>query len=116
MTGKISLGLAVIGICFFIPINSNAVNPGSATTDMDNLLMRPVAKVSMFIDSYPANRFIHSKSSSSFTSADVFAGPYKLLATPPTNKDSSLEVYGMLFASLGLMALIGHRRLTNEVE
>jgi hypothetical protein len=129
MTGRIFFGLAVIGICFFIPVNSNAVNfaradiqgtstpiGGTAMDGTDNILTRPFAKVSMFINNYPANRFIQTKSPSSFTPSDVFAGPYKLLSTRPETSSSFLEVYGMLLASLGLMGLIAHRRLTYENE
>lgn len=118
MTGRITLTLAVIGFCVFIPISSSAVGlaPHQPTVDgTERVLAEPFTKLSIFIDGYAANRFIRAKSSHSFTSADVFAAPYKLLVSEPDNKAPLLEAYGMMLASLALMGIIAYRRLTSDI-
>lgn len=121
MTGRITLSLAVIGFCVFIPFSSSAMGftPSQADSSIfertERVLTVPFAKLSTFIDGYAANRYIRAKSPQSITSTDLFAAPYKLLVSEPGDKAPLLEAYGMMLASLALMGIIAYRRLTSDI-
>ena len=108
---KLPAMMVAIGICMLLPLNVIAENtlpngPGSTNMIEDRgIVTGPTRAVSSFLDEFTAEHFPQKPSVYSLTS-DEFAGPYTLLVSGAGNQNS----FGMMLASLGLMALIAHRR------
>ena len=122
MNGRIISMLAVLSFCFLMPVSNDAAGLAShgpeisASDNKRGVLTKPFVATSSFVNTFRAKHFIRTKSSCSLTSWDVFAGPYKLFLTKPDNKNSVLETYAMMLASLGLMMVIAYRRVASEEE
>lgn len=105
MTSKYVPAMAVaLGICMASSsVNAAAVLPNGA--DM-GVVAKFSTAVSSFIDEFEADHSARRQATHTLQSGDFFAGPYRMLVSSSDARDSS----GMVLASLGLMALIFHRR------
>jgi len=105
---KLTAAVVALGICVIATPTTHAETalpePGAMSVPDGK---RPwFSMIASFFDDFADDSSEHKKPIYSSPVRETFAGPYDL----PVTEGGDRDFYGMMLASLGMMALIAHRR------